>query len=101
VGSGIIKFIATTGCNTTVQYQDRGSIMGTSRCWQDNVVNGFHQRKTRASVAERKKVRRLEVRRIIKDLKAAGKPIDLQAINHEVVDKFRRKRQSQKSRHVV
>ena len=75
--------------------------MGTSRCWQDNVVNGFHQRKTRVSVAARKKIRRLEVRKIIEALKAAGKPIDLQAINHEVVDKFRRKRQSQKKKQVV
>ena len=31
-------------------------------------------------------------RKIVKELKAAGKPIDLQAINHEVVNKFRRKR---------
>lgn len=74
--------------------------MGTSRCWQDNVVNGFHQRKTRKSVAERKKIRRLAVRKIVKDLKAAGKPIDLQAINHQAVDMFRRVRQSQKPKHV-
>ena len=53
------------------------------------------------SVAARKKIRRLEVRKIIEALKAAGKPIDLQAINHEVVDKFRRKRQSQKKKQVV
>lgn len=76
-------------------------MMGTSRCWQEDVVKGFNQRKKRKSVAERKKARRLEVRKIVKDLKAAGKPIDLQAINHEVVDKFRRKRQSIKQRHVV
>lgn len=75
--------------------------MGTSRCWQDNVVNGFHQRKTRKSVAERKKSRRLMVRKIVENLKAAGKPIDLQAINHEVVNKFRRKRQGQKSKHAI
>ena len=75
--------------------------MGTSRCWQDNVVNGFHQRKTRKSVADRKKTRRLAVRKIVKELKAAGKKIDLQAINHEVVNMFSRKRQTQKSKHVV
>ena len=44
--------------------------------------------------------RRLAVRKIVKDLKAAGKPIDLQAINKEVVNKFRRKRQTQKRPHV-
>ena len=66
--------------------------MGTSRCWQDNVVNGFAQRKTRTAVAARKKVRQLEIRKIVASLKAAGKPIDLQAINHEVVNKYRRKR---------
>ena len=76
-------------------------MMGTSRCWQEDVVKGFNQRKKRKSVAERKKTRRLEVRRIVKDLKAAGKPIDLQAINHEVVDKFRRKRQGITARHAV
>jgi predicted XRE-type DNA-binding protein len=68
--------------------------MGTSRCWQDNVVNGFHQRKTRTSVAQRKKTRRLEARKIVKALKAAGKPIDMQAINLHVLDMFSRKRQS-------
>jgi hypothetical protein len=75
--------------------------MGTSRCWQDNVVKGFHQRKTRTSVAQRKKNRRLMIRKIVKDLKAEGKPIDLQAINHLAVDAFRRRRQSQKKKHVV
>lgn len=75
--------------------------MGTSRCWQEDVVQGFNQRKKRKSVAERKKARRLEVRKIVKRLKAAGKPIDLQAINHEAVDKFRRKRQGIKQRHAV
>ena len=74
--------------------------MGTSRCWQDNVVHGFRQRKSSKTVVERKKIRRLEVRKIVKDLKAAGKPIDLQAINKEVVNKFRRKRQTQKRPHV-
>ena len=74
--------------------------MGTSRCWQDNVPSGFHQRKSSKTVVERKKIRRLEVRKIVKALKAAGKHIDLQAINKEVVNKFGRKRQSQKRPHV-
>lgn len=75
--------------------------MGTSRCWQDNVVNGFHQRKTRATVAARKKIKRLEVRRIVKELKAAGKHVDLQAINQQVVEKFGRKRQHGHKRNVI
>ena len=66
--------------------------MGTSRCWQDNVVVGFGKSKSRKTVAERKKIRRLMVRAIVKELKAAGKQIDLQAINKQVVDKCRRKR---------
>jgi hypothetical protein len=70
--------------------------MGTSRCWQDNVVKGFHQRKTRVSVADRKKARRLMVRKIVKELEAAGKRVDLQAINHDVVNMFRRKRQGRR-----
>ena len=73
--------------------------MGTSRCWQDNVVIGFRQKKSGKTVVERKKIRRLEVRKIVKGLKAAGKPVDLQAINKEVVNKFRRKRQAQKRPH--
>ena len=73
--------------------------MGTSRCWQDNVPSGFHQRKSSKTVVERKKIRRLAVRRIVKDLKAAGKPVDLQAINKEVVKRFGRKRQTQKKPH--
>lgn len=75
--------------------------MGTSRCWQDNVVVGFHQRKTRATVAARKKIKRLEVRKIVKELKAAGKPVDLQAINLKVVDMFRRKRMGRKPKNKV
>lgn len=74
--------------------------MGTSRCWQDNVPSGFHQKKSGKTVVERKKIRRLEVRKIVKALKAAGKPIDLQAINKEVVFKFKRKRQTQKRKHI-
>lgn len=55
---------------------------------------GFGKRKT--SVTEQKKLKRLMVRAEVKRLKAAGKPIDLQAINKEVFDKVRRKRQAQK-----
>lgn len=75
--------------------------MGTSRCWQDNVVNGFAQRKTRTSVAARKKSRRLLVRKMVKDLKAAGKTVDLQAVNMDALNEFRRKRSGHKSKHAV
>jgi nitrate reductase assembly molybdenum cofactor insertion protein NarJ len=75
--------------------------MGTSRCWQDNVVNGFHQAKNRKTVAARKKTRRLAVRQMVKKLKDAGKTIDLQAVNQEVVNMFRRKRQSQKVKYAA
>lgn len=75
--------------------------MGTSRCWQDNVVVGFHQRKTRTSVAARKKAKRLEVRKIVKELKAAGKHVDLQAINEKVVRMFSRKRRGHRPKHKV
>ena len=55
---------------------------------------GFGKRKK--SVAEQKKLKQIMVRATVKKLKAAGKPIDLQAINKEVLDAFRRKRQPQK-----
>ena len=71
--------------------------MGTSRIKESK--KGFGKRNTRMSVADRKKKRRLMVCTIVKKLKAAGKHIDLQAINHEVLDKCRRKRQSQKPKH--
>ena len=75
--------------------------MGTSRCWQDNVVKGFCQSRKRKSVAERKKSRRMLVRKMVKDLKAKGKSIDLQAINKEVLNKVCRKKQGQKPDHMV
>jgi hypothetical protein len=75
--------------------------VGTSRCWQEDVVQGFNQRKKRTTVAARKKARRLEVRKIVKKLKAAGKTVDLQSINTEVLNKFRRKRQNVKQKHAV
>ena len=55
---------------------------------------GFGKRKT--SVTGQKKLKRMMVRAIVKKLKAAGKPIDLQAINKDVFDTVRRKRQSQR-----
>ena len=51
---------------------------------------GFGKRKK--SVAGQKKLKRAMVRAIVRDLKAAGKPIDLQAINKDVLDKVRRKK---------
>ena len=71
--------------------------MGTSRIKKSGI--GFGKTNTRMSVADRKKVRRLMVRAIVKKLEAAGKSIDLQAINHEVLDKCCRKRQSHKPKH--
>ena len=57
---------------------------------------GFGKRKT--SVTGQKKLKRAMVQAIVKKLKAAGKPIDLQAINKDVFDTVRRKRQSQRVR---
>lgn len=71
--------------------------MGTSRIKKSGIGFGFRDK--RMTVAERKKVKRLMVRAMVKKLTAAGKPIDLQAINQEVLDKCRRKRQPQKPKH--
>ena len=71
--------------------------MGTSRIPKSGI--GFGKKNKRMSVAERKKVRRLMVREIVKKLKAAGKHINLQDINHEVLDNCCRKRQSHKPKH--
>ena len=71
--------------------------MGTSRIPKSGI--GFGKKNKRMSVADRKKMRRSMVCAIVKKLKAAGKHIDLQAINHEVLDKCCRKRQSQKPKH--
>ena len=75
--------------------------MGTSRCWQEDVIQGFTQKKRKVKVAERKKMKRLEVRKMVSKLKAAGKTVDLQAINAEVLNKFRRKRTGVKARHTI
>lgn len=59
-------------------------------------VKGFGKRMSAGTVAERKNIRRAMAQAIIKKLKAGGKPVDLQAINQEVLDKTRRKHQSHK-----
>ena len=51
---------------------------------------GFGKRKK--SVTEQKLLKRKMVQAMVKKLKAAGKPIDRQAINKEVFDAVRRKR---------
>lgn len=51
---------------------------------------GFGKRRT--SVSGQKVIKRQMVKEIVRKLKAAGKPIDLQAINKEVFDKVRRHR---------
>ncbi len=71
--------------------------MGTSRIPKSGI--GFGKKNKRMSVADRKKMRRLMVCAIVKKLKAAGKSVDLQAINHEVLDKCCRKRQGHKPKH--
>lgn len=58
---------------------------------------GFSKRKK--SVAGNKKIKRSMVQAMVKKLKAAGKPVDRQAINKEVFDKIRRKHQPQRPRH--
>lgn len=67
-------------------------IMAITRCWQDSVVKGFGKSKMRKTVVERKKDKRLLVRKMVKELKAAGKPVDLQKINHDAVRQLGRKR---------
>jgi len=59
---------------------------------------GFGKRKT--SVTENKKIKRRMVQAIVKKLKAAGRPVDRQAINKEVFDKVRRRRQTQQKKHI-
>lgn len=75
--------------------------MGTSRCWQDNVVQGFVQKKKRVKVSDRKKEKRLAVRAMVKKLKAAGKKVDLQAVNQQVLMDLKRKKQSTKKTHSI
>jgi len=54
---------------------------------------GFGKRKSGGTVAERKLIKRRMVQAMVKKLKAAGKPVDRQAINIEVLAKCARKRQ--------
>jgi len=56
-------------------------------------TKGFGKRKAGGTVVERKMIRRQMIQAMIKKLKADGKPIDLQAINIEVLDKCKRKHQ--------
>lgn len=60
---------------------------------------GFGKRKK--SVTEQKLLKRKMVQAIVKKLKAEGKPVDRQAINKDVFDRVRRKKQNQKPRHAV
>lgn len=56
-------------------------------------TNGFGKRKAGGTVVHRKMIRRQMVIAMVKKLKAEGKPVDLQAINIEVLDKCIRKHQ--------
>jgi len=56
-------------------------------------TRGFGKRNTGGTVVERKIIRRQMARAIVKKLKAEGKPIDLQAINKEILVKCSRKHQ--------
>ena len=67
--------------------------MGTTRIRKDK--GGFGKADSRMTVAERKKRKRLLVRQMEKELKAAGKPIDRQEINKIVLDQVRRRHQTQ------
>ena len=50
------------------------------------------------SVTGQKILKRKMVQAMVKKLKAEGKPVDRQAINKEVFDKVRRKKQSHRNR---
>ena len=60
---------------------------------------GFGKRKKR--VADVKLLKRKMVQAIVKKMKAEGKPVDREAINRDVLDAVRRKRQSRKPKHAV
>jgi len=55
--------------------------------------NGFGKRRAGGTVAARKLIKRQMAQAIAKKLKAEGKPVDLQAIDKEVLAKCSRKRQ--------
>ncbi|HPM42245.1 MAG TPA: hypothetical protein PLV52_00210 [Candidatus Omnitrophota bacterium] len=65
------------------------------------VYSGFSRPKKKKTVAERKEIRRMMVRKKVKELKAAGKPVDLQAVNKEVLEIVRRKRQRQRPKNTT
>ncbi|GEM_PF-3476236 len=75
--------------------------MGTSRCWQEDVVQGFTQKKSRQTVAARKKAKRMLVRKIVKELKSANKHVDLQVVNEQALNVVRRKRQGARAKHSI
>ncbi len=58
---------------------------------------GFGKRNK--SVSGQKLIKRKMVQAIVKKLKAAGKPVDLQAVNKDVFDKVRRRHQTQQKKH--
>lgn len=60
---------------------------------------GFGKRKK--SVTGQKKLKRAMVKAIVKKLKAERKTIDLEAINKDVFDTVRRKRQSQRPKSLI
>ena len=59
-------------------------------------TKGFGKRKRGGTVMDRKRIKRQMVCAIVKKLKAEGKPVDLQAINKEVLNECGRKHQSHK-----
>lgn len=60
---------------------------------------GFSKRKK--SVTDQKKLKRDMVKLIVRKLKAEKKPVDLEAINKEVFDSVRRKRQAQRPKGLI
>jgi hypothetical protein len=72
--------------------------MSKSKSWQ---VSGFRQKINRTTVAERKRMKRMAVRMKVKELKAAGKHVDLEAINLEVLGMFRRRKQGRRPKHKI
>ncbi len=77
----VVQFLPAINCGE----KKRRFVMGlyAEKC-------GFGKRKK--SVSGQKELKRKMVRSTVKKLQAAGKPIDLQAINKEVFDAVRRKR---------
>ena len=59
---------------------------------------GFGKRKK--SITGQKKIKLAMVKAMVKKLKAAGKPVDRQAINKEVFDSVRRRHQTPQKKHI-